>query len=1050
MRLVPTTSRAVVFGCLAIASTFFASEVLAQTGKISGRVVDSIGEALPGVNVAIVGTTQGAVADADGYYVILNVSPGTYTVRASFVGFTAQVVEGTRVNIDQTTTINFTLEVETVGMGEVVVTAEVPVVQTDVSNSQLNVAADRIEVLPVASVTGVVGLQAGIQGLSIRGSGSSELSFSVNGLTLRDERNNSPFTNISLTSIQEVQVQTGGFNAEYGNVRSGVINVVTKEGSRDRYEGDVIFRYSPPAQKHFGARADDLNSYWVRPFVDPDVAWTGTENGAWDEATQLQYPSFEGWVAISEELLKDDDPTNDLTPAALREAFLWQHRKEMKVVDPDYNVDIGVGGPVPVISDALGNLRFHASFRLDQDMYLIPLQTDRFDQWSGHVKVTSDVGQGMKLSLEGLRGKTTGTASSRFGQPGVFRSPFGIASQMSRVSFIDTRIFSTDYWAPTEVNTFMAGAKFTHLINPATFYEVRVNAFDSKYDTNPGRLRDEAAVVTIGGVGFDEAPFGFQPRPTFGVDGMRTGVGMSNARDSSRVTAYNLKADITSQLNRFLQVKSGIEYNLSDTRVNYGSFDAFLRSSNSQSAWDETPVRGAAYVQSKLEFQGMVANVGLRLDYFHAGGDWFDYDPFTSAFSAQQAAGLDTLLDRSTTDRIVTASPRLGVSFPVTNVSKLFFNYGHFRSMPDPNNLYLVRAFSETGQISRVADPNNSLPKTVAYELGYEQSLFDQYLVRVAGYYKDVALQPFLVEYVSRDGQVNYTVSEPNSFEDIRGFEFTFSRNRGRYFQGFVNYTYMVFTSGYFNLRRVFENPTAQREFAESDAERRRASSRPVPRPYGRANIDLLLPADFGPGTGAFRPLADWRLSFIGTWQKGAKFTWTGGGSVPGVLNNVSFRDSWNLDLRITKNFNLGGRRAQFFVDVFNVLNRRQLSFNGFVDGNDQTAYLRSLHLPESPDYSTNIPGSDKIGAYRDYDVAYQPMVRIPGRESVTAPDPGTIYWERESRSYIEFRDGSWVEADQSRVDQVLDDKAYIDMPNMNFLTFLNPRDVYWGIRIDL
>jgi len=400
---------------------------LAQTGKIAGQVIDESGVALPGVNLFIPDTFQGATTDADGYYTILNVSPGTYTLRSSFVGYITQTVEGVRVNIDQTRTVDFQLVEDALGLGEIVVTAELPVVQADVSNSQLNVTSEQIEALPVSSINSVVGLQAGVQGLSVRGSGSDELSFMVNGLTMRDERNNAPYTSISLSSVEEVQVQTGGFNAEYGNVRSGVVNVVTKEGYRDRYTGSAILRYSSPAQKHFGVRADDPNAYWIRPFLDPDVAYTGTESGGWDEFTQAQYPRFEGWIAISEERLKDDDPSNDMTPEALQQAFLWQHRKPMEVVRPDYNVDVGLGGPVPFVSQHLGDLRFYASVRADQNRYLIPLNSDRYQEWSGHLKMTADLKSGMKLTLEGLRGRIMGTSLSRVGQPGVFRSSFSIA-----------------------------------------------------------------------------------------------------------------------------------------------------------------------------------------------------------------------------------------------------------------------------------------------------------------------------------------------------------------------------------------------------------------------------------------------------------------------------------------------------------------------------------------------------------------------------------------------------------------------------------------------
>jgi hypothetical protein len=566
--------------------------------------------------------------------------------------------------------------------------------------------------------------------------------------------------------------------------------------------------------------------------------------------------------------------------------------------------------------------------------------------------------------------------------------------------------------------------------------------------------RDTTAVMFFGGVGFDEGPFGFEPRPTFAVNGMRTGVGMSNARDTSRTTNYNFKADFTSQLNPIVMVKTGLEYNVTDSRVNYGQFDAFLPASNSHSAWHETPTRAAAYGQTTLDFRGMIANLGLRADYFHAGGAWYEFAPFDRAFRARAnpLQALDTLLTTTPTDRIVTLSPRLGVSFPVTESSKLFFNYGHFRSMPDPNNLYLIRYSTTTGQISRIASPNNPLPRTIAYEAGFEQSLLGQFLIRAAGYYRDIALEPRLVTYLSRDGSVQYSVSEPNRYGDIRGFELTLERNRGDWVRGFLNYTYMVYTEGFFGLRQFDENSTRQRAFEESDAERRAAQTRPEPRPYARMHLRFFSPRGFGPEVAGLHPLGNWRASVVGQWRDGGSFTWAGGGSVPGVHNNVDRVDFWNIDLRFARSFDVRGSSMTFFADVFNATNRRHMSFAGFVDGSDRDAYLRSLHLPDSPDYN-NIIGNDKVGTYRHPSVDYQPMRGISstavfGQEN--RPSPNVIYRDFATDRWLVFQDGTWHDADPARVDQVLSSRAYIDMPNQAFLTFLNPRDIRFGIRFDL
>jgi outer membrane receptor protein involved in Fe transport len=295
--------------------------LFAQTGKISGFVTDTEGEPLPGVNVVIEGTTQGTATQPDGYYQILNVNPGTYSLRASFVGFTPVVIEEVEVNINLTTEVDIEMSEQTFEGEEVVVVAEQPVVKKDVSSSQANISKENIDALPVASVSDVVGLQAGVEGLSIRGSGADEVAFNLNGFTLRSGRDNSPFTGVSVTSVENVQLQTGGFNAEYGNLRSGLINVTSKEGNPDRYTVDGLIRITPPQKKNVGQDINSPDSYWLRPYMDDEVAWTGTDNGAWDRYTQQNYPSFIGWNAFSQNLLADDDPTNDLTPEAAQKRF---------------------------------------------------------------------------------------------------------------------------------------------------------------------------------------------------------------------------------------------------------------------------------------------------------------------------------------------------------------------------------------------------------------------------------------------------------------------------------------------------------------------------------------------------------------------------------------------------------------------------------------------------------------------------------------------------------------------------------------------------------
>ncbi|MGE5432641.1 MAG: TonB-dependent receptor [Syntrophomonadaceae bacterium] len=1018
--------------------------LFAQTGgKIAGVVKDSrTGELLIGANIVVEGTKMGAASNVEGFYTILNVPPGKYNLRATLIGYNGITVKDVRVNIDQTTTLDLSLVETSLQTAEVVVIAETPVVQKDVAASRLNLSGKEMENLPVAQISNMVGLQAGVQGTSFRGGSADQTTWLLNGISLRDERSNQPYTGLSTTAIEEVQVQTGGFSAEYGNIRSGLVNVVTKEGKTDRFGIAFYSRYRPTGPKHFGGSPQDRNAFWIRPYVDDAVAWSGTKDGAWDQYTQEQYPEFQGWNALSEQMFRDN-PSTALTPQELQKLWLFQHRRNTDIIKPDYDIDFSLTGYFPGISQHLGNLRFLAAYRGTREMYVVPLSREAYTDNNFQLKLTADLAQGMKLNLEGLVGQQQGTSSNGVGDIGMFRSSTGIAYQLSNFSnakTIENRIFTNDYFTPSTVNVNNIGAKLTHVLSPNTFYEVTLSRFQSRYDTSPGRMRDTSRIYKFGNNTYvDEAPYGFWEYPSTGVQDFRMSVGFSNSRDTSVVNAYNLKFDIISQMNKFNNLKAGFEFGYSENLANYGSYDKYLPSGRYRTTWNAYPTRGAVYVKDKLEFEGMIADVGLRVDYSAANSDWYVVsDPYSGAFSSAQSSGIDTLLQKQPTKANVTVSPRVAIAFPLSETSKLFFNYGHFRQLPVPTNLYLLRRFTDNNAVVYLANPNNPLPRTIMYELGYEQSLLDEYLVRLSGYYKDVSLQPLSVSFTSRSGATNYSTPEPNSYADIRGFEATISKNRGNWVQGFINYTYMVSTSGRFGFAAYNENSAVQREYERQALNNYNLVTKPVPQPYARANVDFFTPLEFGPRVGGVYLLEDWRLSILANWSSGGYDTWTGGGSIPGVQNNVQWKDFYNVDLKLAKNFTFGPLNLQFFADVKNALNLKYMDyFNGeagFTDTRDYEAYMKSLHLPQS--VFANI---------RDNEGNIKPLYSNIGTPGVF------IYGDDKPGDYRTGEYHAWDEkATDAQKAEWKKNKSYIDMPNQDYFTFLNPRDIYWGLRFSL
>ena len=1059
--------------CLLVSIAFLGTAANAQTGKISGQVTDAAtGNPLPGVNVTIEGTTQGASSNPDGYYTILNVSPGTYTVRATFIGYAQAVYEGVSVNVDLTTELDIEMQEETVGLDEVVVTAEDPIVRRDISANVANLSSDDVENMPVSSVEDVVGLQAGVQGLNVRGGDLSSLNFQVDGIATFDARANQPFTGVSFTSIEQVQVQTGGFNAEYGNVRSGLINVVTKEGPRDRYTADAIVRYSPAARDYFdrppnaginGEVAAEEMGYYVRPFMDPDVAFVGThsEESPWDAYERNQYLEWEGWNSYAERKMNDEDPNNDLTPEQWQQVYQYYHRKSFEIDEPNYELDGSFGGPVPGISDYLGDLRFLASYRQTQSPYIVPQHRDSHRDYLGRLRLTSDVARNVKLELKGMLSReyghnatTDGGASYFTGEPGSFNMIDRMNKSTRGYEFF---LFADDGWSLQDVERNMLGIDLTHTLSENTFYELQVNRMGADYTAYKGRFRDDSTIVErIGPLGLNEAPFGMSMKAAnTSPTSMALGGYWSSAEDSSWAKQWNGSFDVTSQLTHWSQAKAGVDFIYSrHRRKNRATTIGYPQLVND---WQRNTAQGAAYVQNKLEFEGLVANVGLRLDYFKGVGDWFNHALFDSAFaSTAQGTPLGEQLRQESIGGRFALSPRLGVSFPITAISKMFFNYGHFREVLEPNNIFRIYRHPRTGAIGYIGNPNHPMPRTVSYELGYEHNLFDQFLLRVTGYYKDLSEQPRSVGFQGLGGNVDYNTSLPYSYEDIRGVEFSVTRSTG-YIRGFLNYTYMARKGGQFGFGEYIQNPVEREEYMR---EYRNREWTPVPEPYARFNVTFIVPPELGPSVGGFDPLADWRISFLGSWHAGNTFTWCGGGGAcpEGLSNNVRWVDRYNLDGRLGKAFDTQMGQLTVFADVTNLLNIRRLNEGAFmVIGEDRTSYMRSLHRPDDtfedidPDPYRFIPGEDRPGDFRDPGVEFVPIEIVRSLDGVESPSERALYYEAPEDitegAYHQYVDGAWQRADEATVDRVLEEKAYIDMPNLRAFRFLYPREVTFGLR---
>ena len=231
-------------------SVFMGSVYAGDTGKITGTITDKdTGEPIAGVNVVIEETTLGAMTDLDGYFTIINIKPGKYDVKATYVGYIPMIQKDVVVSIDINSQVNFSLEKTVLEAAEPVeVFYERPAVIPGVTSSEQRITKEQFEVLPVDDLGEMLSVQAGVKvdaegKYHFRGGRDDEVMFIVQGLEVNDQLGSGRRTyNLPTEAINEVQVMTGSFDAEYSGALSGVVNQTLESGSVDKYGGRITWQ----------------------------------------------------------------------------------------------------------------------------------------------------------------------------------------------------------------------------------------------------------------------------------------------------------------------------------------------------------------------------------------------------------------------------------------------------------------------------------------------------------------------------------------------------------------------------------------------------------------------------------------------------------------------------------------------------------------------------------------------------------------------------------------------------------------------------------------
>lgn len=808
------------------------------TGKIAGKITDkSTGEHLLGANVIIVGTSMGAATDIDGNYFILNIPPGEYEIKASMIGYSPFTVQKVRISIDQTTKIDFELFSESIELSDVVVTAEKLLVRKDLTSTEETISGDDISMLPLEDVSAVVNLQAGVVDGHFRGGRNNEVKYLVDGVPVNDVYSGQSSLSPEVNSIEEIQVLTGTFNAEYGEALSGVVNQVTKVAG-DKFDGNISFHIGDYVSSH-------KNIFTNIDQIHPNSVYNiqGFISGP--------FPGIENFAKVFLSGRYNFD-----------EGSIYGQR----VFNPSDSSDFSANNSEDWYVGSTGDNKY------------VPMNFS--EKFSLQGKLALNVGGGKGLVLSGFYQDTKYRDYDHLYK----LNPDGDYKKFQK--------------------SLLGIASYTILINNSAFIDLSLSGLQSDYkqyvyeDPLDPRYVDPTRKQDVSGNAF------------------LTG-GTQNWHFNHTTTSITGKTDFIWQIDNINQIKTGIDYTYHDLK--YKDFQIIIDATSNfkpklpdagafnYNTYHSNPFQFAYYIQDKIEIDYLIVNIGLRYDFFEPDGKYLKDPNKINLLDELQPPYPDSLM--ATASSKFQLSPRIGLSYPISDKGAIHISYGHFFQIPSFEYLYLNPNFRIplTGDFPQnigntIGNADLKPQQTTMYEIGLQQALTDELGITITGYYKDIR-NLLASEIFIKNEFKKFSRLINKDYGSVKGITLSFEK---RFFNGIgasLDYTFQIAKGSASDPNAAFNNAQSNPPIE--------SNKQLVPLDWDRRhslNLTLTLGV---PG--------DYIGSVIGRLGSGLPYTPSLLNQRTGLENSENRPAYYNVDFYLTKYFELFGKKVSVFLKVYNL-----------------------------------------------------------------------------------------------------------------------------------